>query len=645
MKEDPFFNPEAEAIDDTATLMSSTVSAVHAPLVEQDQTPSVQSPPLQRYQTHEVLAQGAMGRILLAQDRFLSRRVAFKEVRHELRDQAHILNGFLTEAQITAQLEHPGVIPIYTMEQHADESLAYTMKLVHGTTLKAEIEQLKSDLDQGLSTAAWQQRYRRLLEWFLVVCDTVDYAHHKGIVHRDLKPSNIMIGAYNEVYVLDWGIASLQSEASSERPETIQLSVQAQQAPTNQITGTPRYMSPEQAYGRPEALRPTSDLFSLGLILYELSFLKPAFYDKNLESLLRKVRHNQQAPAVSVYSQVKVPRELQAIIRKATQRPIRERYGSVRGLSQDLRAWLKDQPTVALPDTRLAKMWRWFRHHPQQTLGLVTLLLLVCTLGIALSLWWSQQAVQQSRVRRQAVNQLFMATVHKASAIDKQLGDYDALLKLFSAQGVTALGQQHRPLSARLQSLEAAFAQIQTQAKAPGATDSPLPWGTLQYHGSPPLSLMYPDASAPGTVFQNLGQRLQWPPHTLNTPSGWGKLDGDYVPLYQGLYTASGQYLGWSAFLIHRDTISALLAGSELAGLRQVWLVNAQNPEQVLHLQERQETLPPALLAQLPHKKSGYFETPQDILAYQQLNTLPWHLIFQVDRQRLWKAAAQGLDT
>lgn len=644
MEQAPFFNEEIETFDDAATLYTSE-PVTDAPHLATGSPFTISEGSVQRYQTHEVLAQGAMGRILLAQDRFLSRRVAFKEVRQELRGQAQILNGFLTEAQITAQLEHPGVIPIYTMEHHADESLAYTMKLVHGTTLKAEIEQLKNDLDQGLSTAAWQQRYRCLLEWFLVVCDTVDYAHHKGIVHRDLKPSNIMIGAYNEVYVLDWGIATLQTEATSERPETIQLSAQAQQAPTNQITGTPRYMSPEQAYGRPEALRATSDLFSLGLILYELSFLKPAFYDKNLESLLHKVRHNQQAPAVSVYRQVKVPRELQAIIRKATQRPIRERYHSVRALSQDIRAWLKDQPIVALPDTRLAKMWRWFRHHPQQTLGLVTLLLLVCTLGIALSLWWSQQGVQQSRVRRQAVNQLFMATVHKASAIDKQLGDYDALLKLFSAQGITALGQQHRPLSARLQSLEAAFAQIQTQAKPPGATDSALPWGTLQYHGSPPLSLMYPNASAPGAVFQNLGKTLQWPSQTLNTPSGWGKLDGDYVSLYQGLYTANGQHLGWSALLIHRDTISALLAGSELAGLQQVWLVNAQNPEQVLRLKESQETLPPALLEQLPHKKSGYFETPQDILAYQQLNTLPWHLIFHVDRQRLWKAAAQGLDT
>lgn len=611
--------------------------------------------PIRRYHTHDLLAQGAMGRILLAQDKFLSRRVAFKEIRTELRGQAHILNGFLTEAQITAQLEHPGVIPIYTMEQHEDSSLAYTMKLINGNTLKEEINQLKDQLHNGMTSAQWQKAYRRLIELFLVVCDTLDYAHNKGIVHRDLKPSNIMIGSYNEVYVLDWGIAALQDPAPlANTMQAVKLSLPIASLAAGQIIGTPKYMSPEQAYGRTEALRSTSDLFSLGIILYELTFLHQAFQGRDMQSLLLKVRRNQQAPELSAFAQVKAPTEMIAIIRKATQRTISQRYASVAQMSQDIRAWLNDQPTQALPDTLNRKLLRWTRHHPQQSLGLATFVLLLSALGIALSLWWSQQAVQETRLRRQAVNQLFIATATKASALDKQLGHFEALLNMLSAQGIEAFlrGKGTRPQ--RLIPLQDAF--ISTQASALKPNGSPIRWITLNYTPSQnpdtsPAPLIYPgvplnEVSVAKARFTTLFQDLKQNPKALQFAPQWGTLDAEYLPLYQGLYTATGQNLGWSGFLLDRQAIAALLAGSKLSGLKQVWLINSNDSRQILSLNpNRKATPPPALLHLLTQKKSGYFEIQRDILAYQQLSTLPWHLVFQVDRKTLWKAAGHELDS
>ena len=664
-----FFDDDRDDdLDDEATLVNEGcvgTSPVYQPAI----SPSTDTPPspVHRYHTHDLLAQGAMGRILLAQDRFLSRRVAFKEIRSELRGQAHILNGFLTEAQITAQLEHPGVIPVYTMEQHEDSSLAYTMKLVNGNTLKEELHQLKSDLDKGLSAAQWQQAYRRLVELFLVVCDTLDYAHNKGIVHRDLKPSNIMIGSYNEVYVLDWGIAARQDPPPSENTmQAVQLSLTPDTLPAGYIAGTPKYMSPEQAYGRPEALRATSDLFSLGLILYELTFLHQAFQGKDMKTLLHNVRHNQQVSEVPAFPQIKAPAEMVAIIRKATRRTISQRYASVAAMAQDIRAWLNDQPTQALPDTLPRKLLRWTRHHPQQSLALATVILLVSALGIALSLWWSQQAVQENRVRRQAVNQLFIATAIKASALDKQLGQFEALLNGLSAQGVEAFLRGAGPLPQRLSSLKTAFAHTHALALDPAVSPqsiiasgrlshSPIRWSTLQYDNSAanaiPAPLIYPEQ--PGSEketarahFRQLSQHLQQSSSALKVSPQWGSLDTAYIPLYQGLYTASGQKLGWSGFLLGRQAIATLLEGSELPGLKQVWLINSGDPRQMLSLHPTAKgSPPPELLEVIAKKKSGYLEVDHNILAYQQLNTLPWHLVFQVEHAELWRAAADELNT
>ncbi len=661
-EQDGFFDAD---LDDDATLITggfigASVSE-KTPAIHYHEAITPAAAP-SRYHTHDLLAQGAMGCILLAQDRFLSRRVAFKEIRAELRGQPHILNGFLAEAQITAQLEHPGVIPIYTMEHHEDDSLAYTMKLVNGNTLKEEIAQLKNKLDNGMPSSQWQQAYRRLIALFLVVCDTLDYAHNKGIVHRDLKPSNIMIGSYNEVYVLDWGIAAQQNPAPAETRtmQAVRLSLPMDALPAGQITGTPKYMSPEQAYGRPEALRVTSDLFSLGLILYELTFLHPAFQGADMHTLLTNVRRNQQAPEISAFNQVKAPAEIAAIIHKATRRTISQRYASVAEMSQDLRAWLNDQPTQALPDTPVRQLTRWTRHHPQQTLGIATVILLLSAVGIALSLWWSQQAVQDTRIRRQAVNQLFIATAIKASALDKELGHLEALLKLFSAQGVEAFLRGTGPLPERTQPLEAAFMSVQAMAlepnKAPQSvitsgrlSRSPIRWSSLQFRPTAPL--LYPvqaslnQKKAATARFAELQKRFPPPQQTLRSTPRWGNLDAQYMPLYQELHTASGQPLGWSGFLLDRQSMTGLLAGSKLSGLKQVWLMNSSDRRQILSLNDTIQAPPPALLALLEQKKSGYFEIKDEIFAYQQLSTLPWHLVFRVDRNTLWKAASHVLDS
>jgi serine/threonine protein kinase len=212
------------------------------------------------------LAEGEMGQIDLVKESALQRKVAMKMVRQQ--EKPARIRRFLLEAQITAQLDHPHIVPVYSLE-NTQAGLAYTMKRVQGQTFRELIDAAQTPQSE-LQIMDLTQR----LEVFLAVCDALDYAHSRGVIHRELEPNNLMIGHFHEVYVMDWGLARVLPDS----PLEVRIPPELEQAEEDDspLEGNLCYFSPEQAAGQWAELDQRSDLYVLGLILYEWICLRPA---------------------------------------------------------------------------------------------------------------------------------------------------------------------------------------------------------------------------------------------------------------------------------------------------------------------------------------------------------------------------------
>ncbi|MCU0701197.1 MAG: serine/threonine protein kinase, partial [Myxococcaceae bacterium] len=256
------------------------------------------------------LGRGGMGRVLRLEDVHLRREVAIKELLHE-HHPSHSVSGqglanlFVREAQVLARLEHPGVVPIYELGRRADGTPYYAMRKIHGRPLTKALE-AAATLDERLT----------LLPHLVDVAHTVGFAHSRGVVHRDLKPDNVMVGAFGETLVVDWGLALVEGDNDSE----------------GQIAGTPAYMSPEQVNGR--RLDARSDVWSIGVMLFELLSGRLPYDAPSVTELLAKVQRD-EPPSVSSFEKA-VPKPLAAVVAKALSREPADRYGDGEALAEAL---------------------------------------------------------------------------------------------------------------------------------------------------------------------------------------------------------------------------------------------------------------------------------------------------------------------
>ena len=302
-----------------------------------------------------------MGEIWLAEDPLIGRAVAVKRILGRRPDQVH---RFEVEAQVTGQLEHPGIVPIHELGLGDDGLPFYVMKFVNGRTLQNVIEEYHQ-ADPAKSPREVEQF--RLLQIFLSLCQTVAYAHSRGVLHRDLKPENVMIGTYGETLLLDWGIAKVmgQPEGAAAPGEASYVRL-AETGPDTEtqagaILGTPAYMAPESASGLTAVIDQRSDVYLLGATLYEiLTGQRPRTAKTALEMV--KLAQN-EPPIAAARLKAEVPKALDAICAKAMAHDMDDRYPTAHDLADDIQRFVAGEPVSACPESLPARAWRWARRH------------------------------------------------------------------------------------------------------------------------------------------------------------------------------------------------------------------------------------------------------------------------------------------
>lgn len=431
-------------LSDVASAAPSSLADVHRP-VEVTGIPDGNAPVGSRgggaggYEIVGKLGEGAMGAVALARDTVLRRTVALKSLRPEAARQPALVERFVGEMQITAQLDHPHIVPVYGFDRR-DASVSYAMKLVQGKELEHLVQETSALIEAGTPLDAEHSLQTRL-EIFVKVCDAVAYAHSRGVIHRDLKPANVMIGRFKEVYVVDWGLARQIGAAGSAQDRTAEsIQEDSSTLPSNQtrvgaVVGTPQYMSPEQAAGKNSELDGRSELYALGLMLQELVTLDVAMPGETVPMVLVSALLGKRKPMKAAKHDV--PRELVAIVDRACQMRPEDRYASVADMAAEVRRFMNNEEVRALPDSPPRRIGRWLSKHRMLAMGLLvgTFLLGVLAAG---GIWaYNQVKLAEKRNREVRLVEVQADSAERGQRFDATLAGYqESLQRLAGAAGI-----------------------------------------------------------------------------------------------------------------------------------------------------------------------------------------------------------------
>ncbi len=343
------------------------------------------------YEVTRELARGGMGIVYQATQLEPRREVALKMLLPHQLEAAEFRERFLLEARAIARLEHPHILPVYQVGEH-DGVPFFTMKLAAGGSLAER-------------RVRYRRSWREISELVATLSDAVQYAHERGVLHRDLKPGNVLFDDTGRPYVSDFGLAKLADVAMPEEEP-------------GQVIGTPRYVAPEVAGQGSELATVASDIYGLGVILYELLAQKAPFAALSQQALLRMVA---DAPPPPPSSELRgVPHELDIICMRCLEKDPDRRFQTAGALAQELKRWLVGEPIESLPATRREQFWRWLRQQ-QAIVGLTLaiavlgLVLVVGSVWVAFSLAASRRAVVEERDR--ARNDLVLARLGEARGL------------------------------------------------------------------------------------------------------------------------------------------------------------------------------------------------------------------------------------
>ncbi len=336
-------------------------------------------PPLERrYRLGDLFAEGGFGLIFRAHDRFLDRTVIIKSLRPELTKNPEAVLKFLREAKLNARLDHPSIVPLYSLDGDREQGLHLAMKFVDGITMREFILRARRDGESRHVSAAEEQAALNVrLEYFLKLCEAIAYAHTRGVVHCDLKPENIMVGRHGELYVMDWGSAALTGVVRGRK-----------------IEGTPAYVAPETL--KVGAVTPSADIFALGMILYALVTLRRGVEGNSAREVLDRIQTGRFEPVRHFHACRKISPALTAVIERARCPDPARRYQNVQELADDVRHFLFNEEVSACPDGPLQRIARRMYKYRIQSLAAVATLLFLLSGLTAWSLYRENRTSTES---------------------------------------------------------------------------------------------------------------------------------------------------------------------------------------------------------------------------------------------------------
>jgi WD40 repeat protein len=362
---------------------------------------------LGRFYLRVALGQGGFGKVYRAYDPLLDREVALKVPKSSPEDPGQV-KRFIDEAKASARLHHPNIVTVFETGC-VDKDYYIATEFVEGETLALRVRKKAPSL-------------RQAVKWVRDVARALAYAHEEGIVHRDVKPANIMIDQRSRPRLMDFGMARRLDEMESLQP--------------GMIAGTPAYMAPEQARGEVQNIGPATDQYSLGVVFYELLTRRRPF-EGTVNEVLVKVMREQPRPPREVNPEV--PKELDAICRKAMAPKTSQRYASLEEFAEELDRWLKGQPVQACKVSWWVRSGRWLRRRPALALmGSLSLLALVLATFLAIEYALLQAQTTRDLMEKQRFSENALAEAEQARTLAEQERRQArlALAKLYREQGI-----------------------------------------------------------------------------------------------------------------------------------------------------------------------------------------------------------------